>query len=283
MSNAVLTRVWTQSKQIKNHRLLLVALADGVNDHGVGFHGIEFLAEKVLLSERQTRRIRDDLEASGEIYVQLGNGRGNKTQYLVCTGLDASEIQTSLAMYFEMDMPTAENVTLSIVEKRGTFFNSLTKRGTKSNIKGDKKRVKGDMVKRKTPTTINHKNHIPKQKVSGDVSKPRKRDLLFDVIALESFHVSEVPQKLGGRVASVKRDLLALCKPTPEELERLPDELTAMYAWYKKGHRGIDVPAGAMTIYKYLIEYRATLRPVKPPEKYTIVEPEIYQSETEAA
>jgi hypothetical protein len=240
MSNAVLTRVWTQSKQIKNHRLLLVALADGVNDHGVGFHGLRYLSEKVLLSERQTKRLKDDLESWGEIYVRNGNGRGKETLYLVCTGLDESQITFALETHFEMEPENAKNVTLSIVEKRVTFLNE---RVTKSNIKGDKKREKGDMVKRKSRTTINHKNHsnlLRKPKVSENDIKPKKTHIdqpLKDAVAQ---HIQKIPiNEAGGltgtlaqKIAGVWRKRLGVDILTAEHYAAIARSVPIFVQWF---------------------------------------------------
>lgn len=279
MSNAVLTRVWTQSKQIKNHRLLLVALADGVNDQGIGFHGTRFLAEKVLLSERQTKRLRDDLIEAGDVYVQSGDGRGNLTCYLVCTGMEEKDIQSALTdTPFEMNTDDAKNVTLSIVEKRVTFLNE---RVTKSNEKGDKKRIKGDMVERKSRTTINHKNHkplvankSPQAKVPSIPKnrKPQAVDPLFDAIGKCIFDAStpeaieacnwRIGQILYGDKKRLQTGLVAYeasrqaKEPAQLDYVKLASDVGLFWRNFKKNYPDLDLKDCAKVM-EWWIKFRA--------------------------
>lgn len=69
MANKVLTFVWEHSKQKGSALLMLVAMADQANDHGVCFPATDTLAERCRVSRRQAQRLVDQLEASGEIVI----------------------------------------------------------------------------------------------------------------------------------------------------------------------------------------------------------------------
>ncbi len=118
-------------------------------------------------------------------------------------------------------------------------------------------------------------------------TKQRERNLVFDAIALGSFNMAIVPKGKGGRTGKLETAIKA-CefpndKPTVEQLVHLSADLTGMYGWYKKTHPGLDAPASLETISKYLSEYRQTVKQRPTNIEYILVEPEIYQSKTEAA
>src|SRR5689334_3155922 len=117
MSGPVTTRVWRESLQAKVkpmhgkvNLLVLVKIADNVNDDGYGWAGNTYLAENCHLTERQIQRLVDELQDSGELYVRPGNGRGQKNATLITVGLDHPTIKSRLVRYFEMSPLDAENV-----------------------------------------------------------------------------------------------------------------------------------------------------------------------------
>lgn len=154
MSNSVSTRVWRESVQTKTRRLLLVKIADNVNNDGFGFAGNDYLAENTLISVRQVQRLIDQIQSTGELYVRPGNGRTKKNATLITIGLDHAGIKNRLETYFEMSPEQAENVTLSILKGRQDYVTLLQSRKgdiskpervTKSTGKGDISSVpKGD-------------------------------------------------------------------------------------------------------------------------------------------
>lgn len=108
MSINVMSRVWAKSKQKGSGLLLILALADNADDKGVCWPGLDYLHKKIRMSERQTRRLLDTLEATGEVFVQRGgNGRGDKTCYLIASGMGQDEIATALVDHLHMDKATA--------------------------------------------------------------------------------------------------------------------------------------------------------------------------------
>ncbi len=140
MSIKVMTRVWEHSKQKASNLLLLIALADNANDEGICWPGLEYLHKKIRMSRRQTQRLIDKLETCGEIYTnQGGSGRGDRTRYLVTSGLNVAQIRHALATYFELDAQAVddwlERMTSESPKEKGR---KVVHKGVKLSTKGRK-------------------------------------------------------------------------------------------------------------------------------------------------
>lgn len=83
MSIRVLNLVWEHSKQRGRALLVLLAIADFADDTGRAFPGVETLAKKGRMSERNTRYVIATLEASGELAIDRGAGRNGTHLYRV--------------------------------------------------------------------------------------------------------------------------------------------------------------------------------------------------------
>jgi Helix-turn-helix domain len=83
MSIKVMTEVWESSSTKGGARLVLLALADYANDEGYCHPGVERLALKSALSERNVQFILRDLEARGELVTLQRAGRGHVNAYWV--------------------------------------------------------------------------------------------------------------------------------------------------------------------------------------------------------
>ncbi len=68
--------------------LLLLAIADNTDEEGVRWPGIQYLADQTRKKERQTQQLIRDLEASGELHVQVNAGRGHTNLYFATVGLE---------------------------------------------------------------------------------------------------------------------------------------------------------------------------------------------------
>lgn len=75
MSIACMTRVWNTSLQKGSGLLLLLAIADYADENGFAFPGIDTLAKKIRMEERNTRRLVERLEEAGELVVFKRPGR----------------------------------------------------------------------------------------------------------------------------------------------------------------------------------------------------------------
>lgn len=84
MSIKYMDRVW-ENKELKHGRLILMlALADHANDAGECWPSQRHLQDKTRLTERQLRRLIDDLANDGYLVVmEAGKGRGKKTHYRI--------------------------------------------------------------------------------------------------------------------------------------------------------------------------------------------------------
>jgi hypothetical protein len=94
MSIKIMNAVWQCSKQKGTPLLLMIAIADNANDGGEAWPGIEYLAHKIRMSERQTQRLVRDLEKTDELIVERGGGRGNAHRYFILVGKTPDEIAT---------------------------------------------------------------------------------------------------------------------------------------------------------------------------------------------
>jgi len=94
MSIKIMNAVWQLSKQKGTPLLLMIAIADNANDGGEAWPGIEYLAHKIRMSERQTQRLVRDLEKTDELIVERGGGRGNAHRYFILVGKTPDEIST---------------------------------------------------------------------------------------------------------------------------------------------------------------------------------------------
>jgi hypothetical protein len=92
MSIKIMNAVWQFSNQKGTSLLLMIAIADNANDGGEAWPGIEYLAHKIRMSERQTQRLVRDLEKTDELIVERGGGRGNAHRYFILVGKPPEEI-----------------------------------------------------------------------------------------------------------------------------------------------------------------------------------------------
>jgi hypothetical protein len=83
MSIKVMTEVWESSSTKGGARLVLLALADYANDEGYCHPGVERLALKSSLTERNVQFILRELEARGELVTLQRMGRGHVNAYWV--------------------------------------------------------------------------------------------------------------------------------------------------------------------------------------------------------
>lgn len=78
-----MTWVWQNSTQSEGRLLLLLALADFADDSGYCYPGLQTLAKKSRMSERNVRYALRDLEAAGELQTALRAGPNGTNAYRV--------------------------------------------------------------------------------------------------------------------------------------------------------------------------------------------------------
>lgn len=103
-------RVWAHSQQIGTRLLILLALAQDAGEHGACSPDIDIIAQRSRIKRRQARRILQDLENAGELYIQRGGGRGHTSTYIILAGLTADQIARTLVIHCQMDPDQARQV-----------------------------------------------------------------------------------------------------------------------------------------------------------------------------
>jgi hypothetical protein len=85
MSIKVMSHVWEHCRQKGSKKLMMLAIADHADDFGVAFPGVDRLAHKCEMTERNAQAILATLESGGEIKVDFNNGistdHGNTNRY----------------------------------------------------------------------------------------------------------------------------------------------------------------------------------------------------------
>ena len=74
MSLKAMSHVWEHSEQRGSRLLMLLAIADFADDHGIAYPGIERLARKTRMSERNAQMTLRALEQAGELLIETGKG-----------------------------------------------------------------------------------------------------------------------------------------------------------------------------------------------------------------
>lgn len=120
MSVKVMSRVWDHSTQDGSSLLVLLALADHADEDGVCWPGIERVAAKARVSERQAQRVIKALEEKGEVLTQFQRGhrggRGYTNRYLIATGMSAHEIEQAMVKRFEVEPTLARRVADYLID-----------------------------------------------------------------------------------------------------------------------------------------------------------------------
>lgn len=149
MSIETSQRVWTESSHSGSALLALLALADRADDDGYCWPAIAEIARRARVSERQVKRILEQLEASGELYIVRSAGRGRKSEYLVLTGQSADKIARSLVLRLGAEVEDAQRLAGEICarQKGDTQGEKVTPVSPLDAEKGD---TQGQNV---TPTT----------------------------------------------------------------------------------------------------------------------------------
>jgi hypothetical protein len=83
MAISVMSRVWEHSQAGGTELLLLLAIADYSDERGYAYPSVPTLSRKIRMSSRNTQYLLQKLEASGELEIKRGAGRGGSNLYRV--------------------------------------------------------------------------------------------------------------------------------------------------------------------------------------------------------
>ncbi len=172
MSVKTSSRVWEYSPEKGSNLLALLAIADHADDYGVAWPGMSRIAKKARVSERQTKRIVQTLQESGELYVKIGGGRGHSNRYFITTGLDKATIIAILTKHSELELLPleAEMVADDILKRKKKGDTGDTDKRVTSRVERVTSRVervtsraeKGDIAMSPEPSvTVNEPSDEP--------------------------------------------------------------------------------------------------------------------------
>jgi hypothetical protein len=103
MSIEIMSRVWKYADSSLGELLVFLALADHSNDKGFCWPGVEGLAKKSRLSERQTRYILRNLEAKGYIKTLIQQGPRGCNMYEITLGEGAKTAPPAQGAIHDME------------------------------------------------------------------------------------------------------------------------------------------------------------------------------------
>lgn len=118
MGVATTTRVWEHSKQEDSALVVLLALADWADGDGISWYKIDKIAERCRKGIRQTQYLIERLEDSGELFRQVGRGRGNSSIYTVLSGRSETDIADILIRRFKKSLDDAKAVASILTQKQ---------------------------------------------------------------------------------------------------------------------------------------------------------------------
>jgi len=138
MSIEATNLVWSKSRAKGSARLVLLCIANHINQEGVAWPSVRKISDDTAVSERQVSRAISDLEEMGEIrVVEKGDGRGRSTIYRITLKGDISSIKDdTLSIKGDMVSPNAQTEKGDMVSLKGDI----------SSIKDDTLSIKGDTM-----------------------------------------------------------------------------------------------------------------------------------------
>lgn len=179
MSLKIMSRVWEHSTQSGTRLLVLLALADVANDHGVSWYSKEKLAQRARTSPRNIAKILQRLEDDGEAARVERPGTSN--YYVVLTGMDDAErAEVAADLGIKIDALTAvegcPNVQGGGEQMDTPTHEQMDKGGMSKRSRGDVQTFKGGMSKRTPDPSVNPKEP-PDETSGGDPDAPPPADL----------------------------------------------------------------------------------------------------------
>jgi DnaD/phage-associated family protein len=191
MSIKHMSIVWDSSSHSGNALLVLLAIADHANDEGICWPSISTIAKKARISERQTKRIIQDLADSGEIeIVKRGDGRGHSTIYklkgdTVLSPFSGANSDIVMSPFIDTD---------------------ISRKGDKSSIKGDKSSIKGDIAMSPEPPIESPIEPPPQQRGGGGLPRNGNPDYAEICTAIEQNGFGMMTPIIADEIADLLTD-----------------------------------------------------------------------------
>ena len=153
MSIKVASAIWERSQQKGTALLMLLAIADYANNDGIAWPSIPSLAAKTRISDRQAKRLVQQLVTAGELAVDVGGGRGHSNLYRVILAKgDTGDIKGDIGDTVYDDV-------------KGDI------QGIKGDIQGERvtsRVIKGDIAMSPDPSKNHHKEPSMKPSVEAN-------------------------------------------------------------------------------------------------------------------
>ena len=108
MSVRITRAVWEHSKQAGSNLLILLAIADMADDDGRCWPGHDTLADACRVTRRSIINSLNQVEQSGELYIDHSRGRMRSNTYFITVNIDAA----TLATLFQKHLGMAEEAAL---------------------------------------------------------------------------------------------------------------------------------------------------------------------------
>ena len=216
MANKILSYVWEHSKQKGSALLMLVAMADQSNDHGVCFPATDTLAKKCRVTRRQAQRLVDQLEASGELIIYNRYDPEHPEHFysniyvVVVPGIEPAlpEIKGECRKRQRVYSDTGVTIARS---QRGDMTTRSSDASDTTIVTPVTLHSDAHVTEIVTPVTPEPllDPHIPQKAVapknsanaSGEFNK-REPDPIFDAVALHIFEINDTNAE-GGRIAKI--------------------------------------------------------------------------------
>lgn len=219
MSVKAMSYVWDNYKEGGSKKLVLLAIADISDNEGICYPGVKRIAEMACLSARYTQKIIRELEDSGDLRVEIGEGLPT------IHGMTNRYYMVKFRNHYRLDTGEQEDTPSE------TGVNNRTPDG----------------VNRETPHGVN--NRTPKPSVEPSVEPITADGKIIPMVTVEKQPsvydgMYEAVQDVFGHQKGMNKDyqlfLVGLAtKPQykpynmPEDKPVTPDELRLWSKWYR--------------------------------------------------
>lgn len=288
MSIKAMSHVWEHSNQKGSRLLMLLAIADFADDHGVAYPGIERLAKKTRMSERNAQMTLRALEQAGELTIQAGKGietghgctnRYNLKQYQGSIGYQREAVNFTSYDYGVKPTSPQEVKPISPLGVKPTSPKPSVEPSVEpSEKKSDPAPIVADTPPTPEPTIIEENTPALTEGSGKILAFPSATETIEDTPPRAELH-QVVEQTLDMKSAAyglIEKYVNFFTGQTPEyskgkgkprhngewfEYQINPamsiDEIGAFGRWYRAGHSGGDFPSTCITLNKQVAKFRA--------------------------
>lgn len=218
MSIEVINRVLNHSRTTGTARLTLVVLAEHADSDGYCYPGMELIASRVNIEERQQRRLIATLRASGELYATEHHGRRKTNDYLICTGWSEGQIARGLVAKMGVEETDAVDMAREMVKKQKQTAGELREKPVTSDM------FTNEATRNKTCHPGQKPVISDQENLSDMTAKPVIRDRDIRTVSKPTARTVIEPSGEGANVAPLP---LAPLPVKTSGKQKQPDSVTA--------------------------------------------------------